>query len=41
MSWTPSVIALLLTSKTITEARNLTKQRLGPDVDGDLEDVGD
>jgi hypothetical protein len=35
------MIALLLTSKTITEARNLTKQRLGPDADSDIEDGGD
>jgi len=32
------MIDLLLTSKTITEARDLTKNRLGPDVADEVED---
>ncbi|HQP39231.1 MAG TPA: hypothetical protein PLI95_28805 [Polyangiaceae bacterium] len=35
------MIDLLLTSKTITEARDFTKQRLGPEVAGDVVEDGD
>jgi hypothetical protein len=35
------MIDLLLTSKTITEARDLTKQRVGPDAVGDVEENDD